>query len=156
MILEFGDWRFDVDVEATRDRTARYSFEHCECAYCKNFYDAVDISYPLLRSSLDKFGVQLEGPCELMPFEPTLMLACYRIDGSILRWGKSNLYANGVQLLPEADTDTTFLLWVGEVQLPWLQREQVDDVVSPANLPEFMDRMRRVWLLRHGEDFLFS
>lgn len=156
MILEFGDWRFDVDVEATRDRTARYSFDHCECAYCRNFYNAVDQSYPLLRSALGNFGIHLEGPCELMPFEPTLMLACYRVDGRILQWGRSNLYANGVQLLPENSDEGTFLLWVGELQLPWMQEESVDEVVSPANLPEFMDRMRQVWLLRHGEEFIAS
>ena len=28
MILEAGDWRFRVDVEKTRDRTSKYSFEY--------------------------------------------------------------------------------------------------------------------------------
>lgn len=156
MVLEFGDWRFDVNVEATWERTARYSFDHCECAYCRNYYDTVDRTYPLLRGALASFGIHPEGPCELMPFEPTRMLACYRVDGKILQWGKSNLYANGVQLLPEDSDDDTFLLWVGELELPWVQKEKIDEVVSPANLPEFMDRMRQVWLLRYGEEFVFS
>ena len=156
MILKLGDWKFRVDVEATAERTRKYSYEHCQCGYCKNFYDAIDIAYPELRPVMEHFGVNLEGPCELMPFEPTLMLACYRVDGQILQWGKSHLSVRGVTILPEAGDQDTFLLWVGEVQLPWLQKEPVEEVVSPANLPEFLERMQEVWLLRHGSEFVFS
>lgn len=156
MLLQFGDWKFEVDVEATRERTRKYSFDHCECGYCRNFYDAVDQAYPQLRSALELFGIHLEGPCELMPFEPTLMLACYRVDGSILQWGSSGLYSGNVLLLPEAGDEETFLLWVGEMQIPWLQEDAPEDVVSPANLPEFLERMQTVWALRHGDEFLFS
>lgn len=156
MILEAGDWRFRVDVEKTRERTSKYSFEHCQCSYCKNFYDSVDQAYPALRSVMEQFGVNLEGPSELMPFEPTLMLACYRIDGQVLNWGKTALWVSGVSLVPELADEETFLLWVGEMRLPWLQKEAVEDVVSPANLPEFLSRMQEVWQLRHGEEFVFS
>ena len=152
MILKLADWRFRVNVEATSERTRKYSYEHCQCSYCKNFYDAIDVAYPELRSVMESFGINLEGPCELMPFEPTLMLACYRVDGEILQWGKSQLFVKGVQLLPEAGDDKTFLLWVGEVKLPWLQEEPEEDVISPANLPGFLDRMEEVWLLRHGAE----
>ena len=156
LILKLGDWRFLVNVEATAERTQKYSYEHCQCSYCKNFYDAIDIAYPELRPVMEHFGVNLEGPCELMPFEPTLMLACYRVDGQILKWGKSQLSVKGVTILPEAGDEETFFLWVGEVQLPWLQSEPVEDVVSPANLPEFMERMQDIWSFRHGGSFVFS
>lgn len=156
MELKLGDWTFRVDVEATSERTRRYSYDHCQCAYCKNFYDAIDLTYPELRPAMENFGIHLEGPCELMPFEPTLMLACYRVDGQILQWGKSQLSVRGLQILPEAGDSETFLLWVGEIPLPWIQKEPVEDVVSPANLPEFMDRMRQIWVLRHGKDLIFS
>ena len=105
---------------------------------------------------MEQFGINLEGPSELMPFEPTLMLACYRVDGQILQWGRSQLSVNGVSLLPEACDEDTFLLWVGEVELPWLQKEPVEEVVSPANLPEFLERMQEVWSLRHGSSFVCS
>ena len=156
MILEIEDWRFLVDVEATRDRTSRYSYEHCQCGYCKNFYDAIDVAYPFLRPAMERFGVNLEGPSELMPFEPTLMLACYRVDGEILQWGRSNLSICGIPLVPEVGENTTFLLWVGELEVPWLQEESQEEVVSPANLPEFMARMQEVWIMRHGDEFIFS
>ena len=156
MILKLGDWRFRVDVEATAERTRKYSFEHCECGYCKNYYEAIDVAYPELRQVMEHFGVNLEGPCELMPFEPTLMLACYRVDGKIAQWGKSGLFVSGAPLIPEAGDEDTFLLWVGELPIPWIQEEPMGDVVSPANLPEFMDRMQNLWQLRHGDEFLFS
>ena len=156
MILTFGDWQFDVDVDATRERTRKYSFEHCECGYCKNFYEVIDQAHPHLRPALDTFGINPEGPCELMPFEPTLMLACYRVDGQILKWGQSQMYASGIPLIPEDGDSETFLLWVGEMPIPWVQAELPEDVVSPANLPEFLERMQTVWNLRHGTEFIYS
>ncbi len=143
-------------MDATRERATRYSFEHCQCGYCKNFYDAIDLAHPQLRTAMDNFGVHLEGPCELMPFSPTLMLACYRVDGQIEKWGRDGLSIRGVPLLPEFGDEETFLLWVGELELPWLQQERPEDVVSPANLPEFLERMQDVWLMRHGTEFVFS
>ena len=56
----------------------------------------------------------------------------------------------------ESADNGTFLLWVGEVLLPWLQEEDMDEVVSPANLPEFLERMEEVWFLRHGNDGIMS
>lgn len=156
MLLTFGDWKFRVDTEATRQRTTRYSFDHCECGYCKNFYESIDAAYPQLRDALMRFGIHPEGPCELMPFEPTLMLACYRVDGQIEQWGHTQLSAGGVPVIPEAGDEQTFLLWVGEMRVPWLQEEAEEDVTSPANLPEFMDRMKNIWVLRHGDEFVFS
>ena len=156
MILDFADWRFRVDVDATMEHTTKNASDHCGCAYCKNYYDALELLYPQLREVLAEFGVNYQGPSELMPFEPTLMLACYRVHGEILRWGKTQLSVEGATITPEAGEDGTFFLWVGELPLPWLQEEAAEDVVSPANLPEFLERMREVWLLRHDENLIFS
>ena len=156
MVLKIGDWHFQVDVEATSERTRKYSYEHCQCGYCKNFYDAIDMAHPELRPVMEQFGVHLEGPCELMPFEPTYLLACYRIHGSILQWGRKALSAGDVRITVETADNGTFFLWVGEMELPWLQEEDCDEVVSPANLPEFLERMETVWLLRHGENGILS
>lgn len=156
MIIEFLDWRFQVDVEATLAHTTKNSTDHCTCAYCRNYYEAIDRCYPELRSFLAQFGVNLDGPSELMPFEPTLMLACYRIQGKVLQWGREAVQVKQIPIVPETAEDGTFLLWVGEVELPWLQDEDMDEVISPANLPEFLERMQEVWLLRHGETIVFS
>ncbi len=156
MIVKMADWRFRVDKAATWEQTTRYSEDHCECAYCRNYYDAVDMTYPRLRGFLSEFGINLDGPSELMPFSPTLMLACYRVRGEILQWGRAQLATSGITVLPEAGEEGSFLLWIGEVELPWVQREAIEDVVSPANMPEFMQRMGQVWDLRHGKSLVSS
>ena len=156
MILNIADWSFDVDVDATSIHTMENSTDHCTCGYCKNYYEAVAETYPELISFLEQFGVDFNGPSELMPFEPTLLLACYRIHGSILKWGENPFRATDVPVTVETAEDDTFLLWVGELVLPWLQEEDMDEVISPANLPEFLERMEEVWLLRHGENAILS
>ena len=156
MILTFGDWIFDVDTDATRKHTEKNASEHCTCGYCKNYYEAVEQVYPQLGEFLDTFGVNILGPSELMPFEPTFLLACYRVHGQIKQWGADILNVHEIPIAVEAAEDDTFFLWVGEISLPWLQEEAMEDVISPANLPEFMERMQEVWLLRHGEDPIYS
>lgn len=156
MILKIGDWRFRVDPEKTRARTEKYSTDHCTCGYCSNYYDTVEMTYPGLCKFLDHFGIYIHGPCEVMPFEPTFVLVCYRVDGEILQWGSTPLHGDNIDVTPEAGEDGTFLLWVGEMELPWVQQEAMEDVVSPANLPEFMERMQNMWLLRHGDNFVYS
>ena len=156
MILKIADWQFRVDVEATQAHTEKNASDHCNCSYCRNYYDALEMLYPQLRSFLGEFGINYQGPSELMPFEPTLMLACYRVKGDILQWGKETLQVSGVPVLPEAVEAGSFFLWVGELELPWLQDEPEEEVISPANLPEFMERMQDIWAMRHGNAFLFS
>lgn len=141
MVISLADWQFFVDVEATMDYTHKCSLDHCNCAYCRNYYENIDRAESALRPVLSKFGIFLDGPCEVMPFEPTLVAACYRVTGRIQRRGESSLHINGVSLRPEEADDDTFFLWVGPLELPWTQEENMEDVISPANQPEFLDRM---------------
>jgi len=151
MVISLADWQFTVDVDSTFAYTHKCSLDHCTCPYCQNFYDNMDRAEPSLRPVLSKFGIYLNGPCEVMPFEPTLVAACYRITGQILSRGVSELHINGVTLRPEEADENTFFLWVGPVELPWTQEEDMFEVLSPANQPEFMDRMM-ARLLKWAED----
>ena len=141
MMISLADWQFRVDAVSTEEYTTRYSLDHCTCPYCQNFYENIDRVEPMLRPVLGKFGVFLNGPCEVMPFEPTLVAACYRVTGKILKGGAASLHVESVSLRPEEADENTFFLWIGPVELPWTQKEPVEDVLSPANQPEFMDRM---------------
>ena len=152
MILELADWRFEVDLDATKERTKKNSLDHCNCGYCKNYYEAMPATHPQLVSFLENFGVYYQGPSEVMPFEPTYVLTCYRVIGKILQFGTSEIFAGEVPVSFEMADDTSFFLWAGEMPLPWIQQEPQEDVISPANLPEFLDRMEEVWLLRHGAE----
>lgn len=151
MVISLADWQFSVDLDATMEYTHKCSLDHCTCPYCQNFYDNMDQAEPTLSPVLSKFGIYLNGPCEVMPFEPTLVAACYRITGKILSRGESRLHINDVPLRPEDADDNTFFLWVGPMDLPWTQEEDMYEVLSPANQPEFMDRMM-ARLLKWAED----
>ena len=108
--------------------------------------------YPQICEFLREFGVDFYGPSEVIPFEPTFVLSCYRIQGKIVKFGRESLFVDSVPISPETADESSFYLWIGEMALPWLQEEAEDDVISPANLPEFMDRMAQIWMLRHGKE----
>ena len=156
MDIRISDWTFQVDVEATFTNTSENSLNHCECAYCRNYYECVDLVYPELKRFLSQFGVVLEGPSELMPFTPTLMLACYRVYGRVVHRGIAPIYVSSVPVTIEEGDKESFLLWIGEFVLPWIQDETEEDVISPANTQEFMERMQQVWNLRHTEESILS
>ena len=156
MEIQIQDWKFSVDLETTYANTLKNSTDHCECGYCRNYYECVDMVYPELRGFLSQFGVVLEGPSELMPFEPTLILACYRVSGEIVACGRTPLLADTLPVTIGEGENHTFFLWVGEIRLPWGLDEPADQVVSPANTPEFLERMQQIWSLRHGEESVVS
>lgn len=152
MTFDFADWRVQVDVDATRRHTTDNASDHCDCAYCRNFYETLPLSYPGLCAALSRLGINPMGPSELMPFSPELYLACYRVKGRILRWGRSRLAVGDIPIVLEAGEEGSFFLWAGEMALPWVQPEPAEEVMSPANMPEFLERMRLTWLLRHGQE----
>ena len=156
MEITIADWVFRVNTAATLERTTSYSTDHCLCAYCRNFYENMDAANPRLRPVLDKFGVYMEGPCEVMPLEGNVILACYRVDGEILSFGQTHIFVDDVRIFPEAGENGTFLLWIGAMVLPWTQDEPMEDVLSPANEPEFLDRMARKWMELTDSDFMLS
>ena len=42
------------------------------------------------------------------------------------------------------------------MELPWMQDEPVEDVVSPANQPEFLERMAQKWAELNELDLILS
>lgn len=156
ILLTIADWKFRVDVSTTEKHTLRNSTDHCLCAYCRNYYETVDAAQPRLRPVLSKFGIVLEGPSELMPLEPNVILACYRVYGEILHRGNVHLFVDDVRLFPEPGEDGSFLLWVGAMEHPWMQEEAAEEVISPANEPDFLDRMTVKWMELMDSDWIQS
>ena len=146
MVLTIADWKFRVDKEATTEHTIWNSTDHCLCHYCRNFYDTVDIAHPRLRQVLAQFGIQAEGPSEVMPLQHNVILVCYRVHGSIVCKGTMLLYVDDMPLYPEEGDGESFLLWAGAMELPWMQAIAPEDVLSPANEPEFLERMTEKYL----------
>ena len=156
MKITLADWEFQVRVSDTTAHSLKCSIDHCLCAYCRNYYESVDEAHPSLRPFLEQFGLVLEGPSEVMPLEPDYVMAGYRVLGRITGRGEARMHVNHVPVHFEDADDTSFFLWVGPMDLPWKQDEPMGDVVSPANQPEFLDRMARKWMELNGEDAIMS
>ncbi len=152
MLLQIDDWKFDVDIEGTMAYSAAEATEHCDCAYCRNFYAAVDGAFPKLRPFLAQFGLDIEAPDELMPFTATNMMVLYAVSGKILQYSKEPIMLDGLRIDPEPhevsriNTECPrpiFILSVGTFDLPWVLDEPLveDEIVSPANEPSFLKKM---------------
>ena len=156
MILNIDDWKFEVNVEDTRAHSSFSASRHCTCAYCENYYRGVKYACPGLKRFLEDFGVDIEGPVEMYPFEPTICLVAYRVTGKILEYGKDAIMVDHVPVQPKPEDALQFKLEVGEIQLPWLMLEDPDEVVSPANEPEFLERMYEKLFERRSGDFFIA
>ena len=154
--ITLADWQFSVDAEGTTAHSMKCSLDHCLCAYCRNYYETVDSAHPTLRSFLERFGLCIEGPSEVMPLEPDYVMTGYRVLGKILRKGQTRMHVDSVPVHFEEADENSFFLWAGAMELPWLQSEPMEDVLSPANQPEFLDRMAKKWMELNGEEDLLS
>ncbi len=157
MILSLGDWKLDIDLDATMEYSAREAREHCTCAYCRNFYGAEDDTHPGLRPFLAQFGLDVEAPEELMPFDDGVYDVTYAVCGRILQQG-GPVYVDGIPVNLQRDSDANigcpapyFVLSAGLFRLPWVLDEPFEEVVSTANAPSFLKRMLRKLLGRAAD-----
>lgn len=155
MKITVDDWIFEIDPVKTREHSEFAVRSHCTCGYCENYYRAVDLVYPNLRAFLDRFFVEIEGPSEMYPFEPTQCLLAYKVCGQIRKAGIGPVMVDGVPVMGEVLDGETFKLEVGELELPWVLDEDPEEVLSPANEPEFLERMYRKLIQRNGGNLLF-
>lgn len=165
MFLRINGWEFDVALEQTMDYSAKVLSDHCQCGYCRNFYKAIDSSYPELRPFLAQFGMHVETPEELMPFEPTICTVSYCISGKILRRSIVPLEGGGTIFSVETQDDMPFetqcqspyfVLTSGFLELPWVLDEDMNEVISTANEPEFLEKMQRKLLDNAEKDIYIS
>ena len=161
MQMQIGAWLLDVDIALNMEIFARQAREHCSCGYCRNFYAAIDRVCPSLRPFLARFGVDVEGPDELSPFEPTIYEVSYIVNGTILERSDERLFIDQIPIkilsAEQADMDTVrpepyFVLVIGLMELPWLLQEDPNQVISPANEENYLQRMERKLLDRAAEE----
>ena len=151
MRISVRDWIFDVDIPSTMDYSAAVWKDHCTCGYCRNFYETMDGAYPKTKAFLKQFGMDSLTPEELSPIEPTLCMVSYCICGSIIKRGIFPVDSGDVvfsvstceqnPLYEPPFGKPFFVLTSGLLELPWVLDEDMDDVISPANEPEYMERM---------------
>lgn len=132
MIVKVDDWAFDVDMTATMEYSVKEAAEHCTCAYCRNFYAAVDQYYPELRPFLARFGLDLEAPDRMSPLdysiEDIVYDPMYYVFGKILEPGIYEMSAGHANIVVTPMVGTLdgkpyFQLDVYEVVLPWVLEE---------------------------------
>ena len=152
MILKIDDWVFDIDMERTMAYSAAEAAEHCDCAYCRNFYAAVDDAVPALRPFVAQFGLDLEAPDVLYPYDVETWMwytGEYVVFGKILQFGNGRIHidhASHPYIFPmniakyEFDSPY-FVLCLEELEIPWVLNEPISEVVSPANEPSFLKKM---------------
>lgn len=150
MIATVADWVFDLNIDATAKYCAEVVADPCECGYCRNFRLSVNKAYPELDIFLKKVGSTVMAPEELMPYEATIYEGSYCISGSIVERGSNPLMCGECALTvlraDETDYDTQcpkpyFVLRTQSLELPWVLDEDMDEVISPANEPEYLQRM---------------
>ena len=150
MLLQIADWLFDVNVGQTMAYSADIWENHCTCGYCRNFYETLDEAYPQLKNFLNQFGMNSLTPEEMSPVEPTLCMASYCISGTVVNRGRFPIDIGGVVLTVSPFEDPLyeptcgkpfFVFNTGLLDLPWVLDEDQDEVISPANEPEYLQRM---------------
>ena len=157
MILSLDDWQFEIDLEQTMARSAAEASEHCTCAYCRNFYAEADHACSKLRPMLAQFGLDLEAPDTLYPYDISNDRMCYEgkyvVFGRIIRYGRHSIDCQGADLLPMEDDESLvqepyFVLSLEGLALPWVLDEPMREVISPANEPGFLKKMWQRLLMR--------
>ena len=165
MIFTVNDWVLDVEVETNMRFSSAQAAEHCCCGYCRNFYRTIDATYPDMRPFLAQFGLNVEGPDEFSPFEPTICEVTYIVNGSIVKAGSSLIEINGIPVAiktaGQADMETErplpyFVFVIGLMELPWVIEEPMEDVISPANEEAYLQRMWKKLLYRAEQESLYS
>lgn len=157
MILQISDWKFDIDIAQTMEYSGAEAAEHCDCAYCRNFYAAVDTQYPELRPFLVQFGIKIEAPDELMPYDYEGKMyydGAYMVCGRIIQSGEKPMIIRDVCICATAGNSPSdaidfnhncpepcFALDISTIVLPWVLDEPMEETVSPANFPSFLKKM---------------
>ena len=166
MILQIADWIFDVDISATMEYSAHIWEDHCECGYCRNFYETLDGAYPSLKPFLRQFGMNSLTPEEMSPIEPTLCMVSYCFSGTIVKRGIYPVDTGEVVFTVSTHTENPlyeppfgepfFVFTTGLLELPWVLDEDMNEVISPANEPEYMERMMNRLLENTDSEIMFS
>ena len=166
MIVQIYDWVFDVDIPATMAYSAAVWEDHCTCGYCRNFYETLDGAYPSLKPFLKQFGINSLTPEEMSPIEPTLCIVSYCFSGTIVKRGIYPLDTGEVVFTVSTHDKNPlykppfgtpfFVLTSGLLELPWVLDEDMDEVISPANEPEYMERMMNRLLENTDSEIMLS
>ena len=131
----------DFDYNLTKEYRLRYE-NQCDCTYCRNYYETFETKYPDTARFLERFGLSVGFPLEIMPLgynkphEEMEYIAYYPIKGTM---GVDELILNleglEVRVLKDADLNNLcpspkmkrpyLLIEVSGIKLPWVLDKDV-------------------------------
>ena len=141
MAIRFDDL-FDVDLAATMTYSAQEAAEHCTCAFCRNFYAALDRYTPEVRPFLAWFGVDAEAPDHMIPelcddgfvgYQPE-----YMVFGKMRGNTSIEIMVGNTRALFEKTGEGTdrFVITLLDLKFPWVMVEPMDETEFPfAGIP---------------------
>lgn len=140
MLIEIEGYIFDVDIDVTFNYHDMFN-EKCECKNCRNFYLSFFEKYPNIVLLLNKFGIDIRYPLEIMDFyynkekEMSLYEVYYSVKG-IIPTNKIVLELENAQVTfsnrKEAYYSNTgmeepcFIVAITNIFLPWLLDEPME------------------------------
>lgn len=136
MILELEGKKFDLDIEKTKKYYTTHSL--CNCVGCRNFYMQSKQKFPLLNIFLEKFGVDISKPDEIVwgdviDDELDYMVVYYTVNGKILETDQYEIDISDTTFLSiivengyipnNQETDDYFIVSVYGIVLPYILEE---------------------------------
>ena len=90
MILEFGEYILDIDIDRTRHFYANKDYAFCTCAGCRNYAKAHLLLPESVQHFFWQFGIDIGKPAEITAYNSsdgnlTFYDGFYHICGSILK-----------------------------------------------------------------------
>ena len=118
-----------MDIRKTKEYYETLDEEElCSCAYCRNYYQEIRNSYPVLENYLKGIGIAIEKPFETMPLEPYNGMIEYIAVQYIVMGDSSDFKENDIagvhisiaQSHPMTDIkEKHFVIELSEIRLKW-------------------------------------
>lgn len=132
----------NYDYDSTKEYRFKYEGQ-CDCAYCRNYYKTFKTNYPETSKFLERFGLDVEFPLEIMPLQYDKLnnvmeyISFYPIKGTL---AKDEIILNIEELelrifkgknsnnpCPNPKMEDPYLLVeVSGIKLPWVLDKNIE------------------------------
>lgn len=156
MIIEKGGYKFDVNIDATKEYYKTHSV--CDCSCCRNFEAQVGEYLPNLKAFLDEFGVDISKPDETGSVENEkdktieYIFAAYTVNGNVMEDCEFEIDIDDSQFISivvneggvpnEHINEDYFCLTVYNIVLPWVLDEAFPISIK---MPSMLDKIKKIF-----------
>lgn len=143
-------WKFQIDVDITADYYKSYT-DLCDCAPCRNYYQAIKDYSADLTAFLEQFGIDIEKPIETCWYDAdkqanTVDYTAYYAFHGFIESGEYEIDFDGINVVvqnPEnmPNTEITkpyYIFQIFNLYLPWVISEYIKqafpDIIPKRNI----------------------